>query len=149
MSRTEACMDPGKALALLPHRAPFRFVDEVWVDGEHLRGRWRIRGDEEFFRGHFPGHPLVPGVLLTESLAQLSGVAAATFYGAEGGTGMLATAHVRFRAPVAPPAVVELSTRITRRIDRLLQFDTEARVDGARVADGLLTLFLTTAGRPA
>ena len=64
-------------VALLPHRPPFRFVDAVdeLVAGELCVARWRITGDEPFLSGHFPGNPIVPGVLQLEALAQAGGIA--------------------------------------------------------------------------
>jgi 3-hydroxyacyl-[acyl-carrier-protein] dehydratase len=62
---------------LLPHRAPFLFVDEILeiVPGESARGIWRLTGDEWFFPGHFPGRPTLPGVLMCEAIAQVGALA--------------------------------------------------------------------------
>lgn len=64
------------AVFSLPHGPEFRFVDQVTelIPGQSACGVWTLKGDEEFLRGHFPGHPLLPGVIMIEALAQLGGI---------------------------------------------------------------------------
>jgi 3-hydroxyacyl-[acyl-carrier-protein] dehydratase len=65
-------LSPEEVLAMLPQKDPFLFVDEiVEVDDDHIVARYRFRPDADFYRGHFPGRPVTPGVILLESLAQV------------------------------------------------------------------------------
>jgi 3-hydroxyacyl-[acyl-carrier-protein] dehydratase len=62
--------------AYLPHRPPFLFVDDVWIDNQKIMAKRTFKADEWFFKGHFPSYPVVPGVILVESMAQAGGVGA-------------------------------------------------------------------------
>lgn len=69
-------LTPHEVLERLPQQEPFRFVDEILeLDEEHIVGRYRFRPDADFYRGHFPGNPVTPGVILVESMAQVGIVA--------------------------------------------------------------------------
>lgn len=131
-------------LASLPHGDPFRFISDVVEILPQERGRaaWIVRGDEDFFRGHFPDQPLVPGVLLLEAMAQLSGLIGLHTPTQNGTTraGRLVHADVRFEEPVQPPARVILESAVVRTLGALQQFEVSASVNGVRVARGTLTL---------
>ena len=137
-------------LSRLPHREPFLFVSaitsiEAGVSGE---GVWQVSGNEAFFTGHFPGEPLVPGVLIAEALAQFSGlVGASALAGASGARprGKLAHVDVRFTEAVVPPAQIILHSRLTRTMGALQQFEVAALCKGAAVASGSLTIAYDTA----
>ncbi len=145
-------LPPPNILDALPHRPPFRFLTSVSNLEPEAYGHaiWCVEGSEPFFAGHFPGRPIVPGVLITEALAQLSGLIAIHFdssgYAASERTdrpideGKLAHADIRFKFAVSPPAEVLLISRMVRRSGAFRQFEVEARCDDRLVARGRLTL---------
>jgi len=68
-----------EVLALVPQQEPFRFIDEITeLDEEHIVANYTFRPDADFYRGHFPGNPITPGVILTETMAQAGVVALAS-----------------------------------------------------------------------
>jgi acyl carrier protein len=139
----------GDLLSRLPHRDPFRFVTrlirvEPGVEGEAV---WQLSGREDFFAGHFPGRPLVPGVLIAEALAQLSGMIGASAGdhsdGIRRNAGNLAMVNVRFRQPVAPPAEIILRSRLTQIAGGLRHFEVQSLIDVSVVAEGAIALHMT------
>jgi 3-hydroxyacyl-[acyl-carrier-protein] dehydratase len=129
----------------LPHRAPFVFVDEVLsaAQGE-AQCRKTFFADDPMFRGHFPGNPLVPGVILTEALAQTAGIAGA--WGSHDRRFLLsAIRNMKFTAPVHPGERIVLTARKTGEFSGLWMFDVHAEVDNATVATGQIVL--SEAGR--
>ncbi len=123
----------------LPHREPFIFVDAVIEvqPGETAVCRKTFSADEPLFRGHFPGNPLVPGVILTEALAQTAGIAA----GQPGrGFRLSAIRAMKFTAPVRPGEKITLHARKIATVGGLWQFEVAARVAGTDVAAGMIVL---------
>src|SRR5258706_10877102 len=121
-----------KALSFLPHGPEFRFLDRV-VDlepGKQGRGEYTLRGNEAFLRGHFPGAPLMPGVLVVEAGAQLAGVVAQSDPTREPLRDMKLTAirSVKILGAVLPGETVQLEAKITGRMAGLVQASISARV---------------------
>ncbi len=123
----------------LPHREPFIFIDSVVQvqPGESAICEKSFLPEEPFFRGHFPGDPLVPGVILTEALAQTAGIAA----GQPGRSFRLtAIKGMKFLRAVRPRDLIRLHARKIAAVGPLWQFEVTARVGEDAVAEGVVVL---------
>ncbi|HMM48052.1 MAG TPA: 3-hydroxyacyl-ACP dehydratase FabZ [Miltoncostaeaceae bacterium] len=103
---------------LLPHRPPFLFVDEILAlePGVSARARWYVDPEAAFFAGHFPGNPILPGVIIIEALAQTGALAALAEPDSSGKLALFAgIENARFRRVVRPGEELILETRLTRR----------------------------------
>ena len=136
------------ALSLLPHGAEFRFIDRLTQLNPGCRGlgEYTVRGDEPFLRGHFPGEPIFPGVLLVEAAAQLAGVVAQSDPTIPPLKNLKLTAfrQVKILGSAKPGETILLEATITGRLGNLIQAQTTARVSGAVV----LTAEVTLSGNP-
>lgn len=134
------------ALSLLPHGPEFRFVDKLLslTPGKEGVGEYRVRGDEPFLRGHFPGDPLFPGVLLVEAAAQLAGVVAQSDPRISPLLGLKLTAlrGVKIVGTVRPGERIRVEARLTGRLGNLIQACAEVTCGGQT----LLTAEITLAG---
>jgi len=132
------------ALSSLPHGLEFRFVDRLLrlEPGKNGAGEYLVRGDEPFLKGHFPGHPLLPGVLLIEAIAQLAGTVAQSDPTIPPLAGLKLTAvrNAKILGTAAPGEVVQLSAEVLGRMGNLIQTKGEAIVNGQRVLAVELTL---------
>lgn len=118
---------------LLPHRPPFLFVDEiVEVQPARLaRGTWRLRGEEAFFAGHFPGRPTLPGVLMVEAIAQLGAIALLADESYAGKLPLFGGIdRARFRRQVVPGDELELEVVLDHLSARAGKGHGSAKVDG-------------------
>jgi len=133
-------LDLQEIVKILPHRYPFLMVDRILEieSGKRIVGIKNVTINEPFFQGHFPGHPVMPGVLIIESMAQVAGILAYLSAGEEDRkkiTYFLAIDNARFRKPVLPGDVLrlEMVTTMTRR--GIWGFNGKAYVEDKLVAD--------------
>jgi 3-hydroxyacyl-[acyl-carrier-protein] dehydratase len=134
----------NEALKRLPHGAEFRFIDKfVTLDpGKSGSGCYTLRGTENFLRGHFPGDPLMPGVLLIEAAAQLAGCIAQCDPNIPPLPNLKLTAirNAKITGSARPGQTIHLSAVILGRMDNLIQASAEATVDGKTILRTELTL---------
>ena len=127
-------MDIGQILAALPHRYPFLLVDRVVevVKGERIHAYKNVSYNEEFFQGHFPGRPVMPGVLQLEALAQTGGLLAydTSPWDSNKLVLFMSMDKVKFRRIVTPGDRLDLHVTIDRVKGSIWKFKGEARVEG-------------------
>ena len=128
----------------LPHRPPFVFVRRVIACNPGLSAECETEfsADDPMFAGHFPGDPLVPGVILTEALAQTAGIAAATAHPENSRPRFLLSAirQMKFFRAVRPEEKIVLRARKVAAAGELLQFEVEALIDNELAAGGQIVL---------
>ena len=131
---------------ILPHREPFLLIDEVveLEPGVRVVARKRIRDDEWYLAGHFPGRPIMPGVLLVEAMAQTGAVAVLADEANRGKLALFAGIDdVRFKRIVEPGDEVELTCELERVRGPIGRGKATATVDGELAARGTLTFAVT------
>jgi 3-hydroxyacyl-[acyl-carrier-protein] dehydratase len=132
------------ALKLLPHGPEFRFIDRLLTlePGKNGTAEYTVRGDEPFLRGHFPGQPLFPGVLLVEAAAQLAGTIAQSDPGIPPMAGLKLTAMrgIKILGTAKPGEMIRFEAKTLNRLGNLVQAQVSAAVNGQIVMQGELTL---------
>jgi 3-hydroxyacyl-[acyl-carrier-protein] dehydratase len=144
-----APLDRAGIEAVIPHREPFLLVDEITelVPGERAAGRLHVREDAWFLRGHFPGRPLLPGVLQLEALAQVGAVCGLSHPAHAGKLALFAGVDgARFKRLVVPGDVLDLSCVVVRLRGSIGKARGEASVAGELACRAELTFALAEAG---
>lgn len=124
---------------ILPHRYPFLFVDKIieLETGKRIVGLKQVSGNEEFFQGHFPGHPIMPGVIIIEAMAQTGGIL--LLDGSEKSTDKLvyfmSLDNVRFRKPVFPGSTLIMELELVKKRATTCKMTGKAFVNGELVAE--------------
>ena len=136
-------IDIGKILEILPHRYPFVLVDRVTeiVPGRSIRGHKMVSYNEPWCVGHFPGNPIMPGVLVLESLAQIGGILAYASEPFDASTSLmyfLGIDKAKFRHTVVPGDRLDLTVEVMHHRSNVWKLRGEATVDGTLSAQGEL-----------
>lgn len=141
-------LDIRQILGLLPHRYPFLLVDRVeeYIPGESIKAYKNVTMNEPFFQGHFPGVPVMPGVLILEALAQAGGILVikSTDIAVENMLFLFTGIEsVRFRKPVYPGDKLELCSRLIKHKLKLWKMEGRAYVNGKLAAEAIMTAAVT------
>ncbi|KZX53771.1 3-hydroxyacyl-[acyl-carrier-protein] dehydratase FabZ [Erythrobacter sp. HI00D59] len=142
--------DVVEVLKRLPHRYPLLLVDRVkeLVVDERIHAIKAVSFNEDFFQGHFPGAPIMPGVLQIEALAQAAGVLAVESLGLVGSGKLvyfMAIDNAKFRAPVTPGVLLDLEAEFVQKRARVCKFAGKASVDGKVTCEVQFTAMIADA----
>ncbi len=142
----ERIIDINEIMEMIPHRYPFLLIDKVKdiQSGESAIGIKNVTVDEPYFEGHFPGHPIMPGVLIIEAMAQTSAVLVVEAMGKKENrlVYFMTVDQARFRKPVLPGDRLELTVRKERSRGNVWKFKGEAHVDGNLKAEAVFSAMI-------
>ncbi len=140
-------MNINEIMQYLPHRYPFLLVDRI-IDlqpGQSIVGIKNVTFNEPFFQGHFPGQPIMPGVLIVEAMAQVAGVLA--FRSGMEGNGkvvyFMSIEKAKFRRPVVPGDQLRLEIKVLQQRGTVWKFSGAATVDGKLASEADFTAMVT------
>jgi len=152
---SDGSMDIDEIMRTLPHRYPMLLVDRIVAleGGKSIRGIKNVTMNEPFFQGHFPGYPVMPGVLVIEALAQIASILAWKIVGARPGDGSLiffaGIDNCRFRRQVIPGDQLVLEAKVQRMVRGVGKFAVVARVGDDIAAEADLMAAMRVAQAPA
>jgi|TARA_R110002049_G_scaffold94838_7_gene233207 3-hydroxyacyl-[acyl-carrier-protein] dehydratase len=139
--------DVTKVMAVLPHRYPMLLVDRVeeLVKNESIRAIKAVTMNEGFFQGHFPGRPIMPGVMIVEALAQAAGVLAMESFEMVGSGKLvyfMAIDGAKFRQPVEPGCLLSLNVKFEQKRARVCKFSGQAMIGDKLAAEASFTAMI-------
>ena len=142
-----AALDVRAVMAALPHRYPMLLVDRVesLIPDERISAIKAVTINESFFQGHFPGRPIMPGVLIVEALAQAAGVLAVESLGLANSGKLvyfMAIEGAKFRAPVEPGCLLQLDVEFVQKRSSVCKFAGRASVAGKLAAEAQFTAMI-------
>ena len=140
-------LDIRRVMAALPHRYPMLLVDRVaeLVPDQSISAIKAVTINEPFFQGHFPGRPIMPGVLIIEALAQAAGVLAVESLGLAGSGKLvyfMAIDGAKFRSPVEPGVLLHLDVEFVQKRSSVCKFAGRASIDGKLAAEAQFTAMI-------
>ena len=140
-------LDIGRVMAALPHRYPMLLVDRVedLILDTSITAIKAVSMNEQFFQGHFPGRPIMPGVLIVEAMAQAAGILAVESLGLAGSGKLvyfMAIDGAKFRKPVEPGVLLKLEVAFVQKRSAVCKFAGRALVDGQLVAEANFTAMI-------
>tara|TARA_R110001606_G_scaffold16153_1_gene65370 strand:+ start:10057 stop:10515 length:459 start_codon:yes stop_codon:yes gene_type:complete len=139
--------DVTRVMAVLPHRYPMLLVDRVeeLVKDESIRAVKAVTINEGFFQGHFPGRPIMPGVMIVEALAQAAGVLAMESFDMVGSGKLvyfMAIDGAKFRQPVEPGCLLSLNVKFEQKRARVCKFSGRAMIGDKLAAEASFTAMI-------
>jgi 3-hydroxyacyl-[acyl-carrier-protein] dehydratase len=146
-AQTKGPLDIRAVLAALPHRYPMLLVDrvEAIIPDQSISAIKAVSFNEGFFQGHFPGRPIMPGVLIVEALAQAAGILAVESLGLSGSGKLvyfMAIENAKFRTPVEPGCLLHLEVAFVQKRASVCKFTGRALVDGKLAAEASFTAMI-------
>jgi UDP-3-O-[3-hydroxymyristoyl] N-acetylglucosamine deacetylase/3-hydroxyacyl-[acyl-carrier-protein] dehydratase len=141
---TDGAIDIQGVMQIIPHRYPFLMVDKVTkIDGNHIQGVKNVSANEPYFQGHFPGHPVMPGVLQLEAIAQVAGILMLKKAENAGQLAYFMSAEdVKWRKPVLPGDVLVVDVELTKVRGKIGKAKGVCTVNGELVSEAVVTFML-------
>ena len=132
---------------LIPHRDPFLFVDtcEIIIPGEHAKSEKLFSANEYFFKGHFPGNPIVPGVIIVEAMAQTAGIAVSYKLKEFKDKSVLfmSVNKAKFRKPIFPDEIVSFEVKFINSVRDVYKFEGTCYKGDVKVSEAEFSAMIT------